>query len=85
VLGKLDTRKDTAQVAIESAFDHVGRIASIIASAGRDVTREIGDWATEMIEMREAGRRAHADRERADRASAPGPPATPDEVAPRDT
>ena len=63
MLDDLEIRKDTVQVAVESAFEHVGSIMSIIAGAGRQVTREIGDWATDMFEMRDAARRARADRE----------------------
>jgi hypothetical protein len=75
MLEKLETRKDTIQVAVESAFNHVGQIAGIIAGAGREVTREIGEWATEVFEMREAARRAqtdpaHPDPAHPDRASA---------------
>lgn len=62
MLGDLETRKDTVQVAVESAFRHVGQIAGIIAGAGREVTRELGEWATEVFEMREAAQRARADR-----------------------
>jgi hypothetical protein len=62
MLGDAETRKDTVQVAVESAFKHVGEIASIIATAGRDVTREIGDWATDVFEMRDAAHRAREDR-----------------------
>jgi hypothetical protein len=62
VLEDLETRKDTFQVAVEGAFHHVGQIAGIIAGAGREVTRELGDWATEVFEMRDAARRARADR-----------------------
>jgi hypothetical protein len=62
VLDDLETSKDTIQVVVESAFHHVGQIAGIIAGAGRDVTRELGDWATEIFEMREAARRARVDR-----------------------
>jgi hypothetical protein len=62
VLDDLETRKDTIQVAVEGAFHHVGQIAGIISGAGRDVTRELGDWATEVFEMRDAARRARADR-----------------------
>lgn len=64
MLGQLETRKDTLQVAVESAFTHVGRITAIVTSAGREVTRELGEWATEVFEMREAARRAAADRQR---------------------
>jgi hypothetical protein len=63
VLDDLEIRKDTIQDAVETAFQHVGAIAGIITAAGRDVTRELGDWATDMFEMRDAARRARADRE----------------------
>ncbi len=33
----------------------------IIAGAVRDVTREIGDWVSDGIEMREAAKKAAAD------------------------
>jgi hypothetical protein len=60
-LERIETRKDTLQVAIESGATHVGQIMGIVAGAVRDVTRELGDWATDVIEMREAARRAEAD------------------------
>ena len=66
MLSDLETRKDTVQVAVEEAFHHVGQIAGIIAGAGRDITRELGEWATDLFEMRDAARRARADREAAD-------------------
>jgi hypothetical protein len=62
-LEDIETHKDSVQDAVESAFKHVGQIATIIAGAGRDVTREIGDWATDVFEMRDAARRAREDRE----------------------
>jgi hypothetical protein len=60
-LGRLETRKDTLQVAIESGAAHVGQIMGIVVGAVRDVTRELGDWATDVFEMREAAKRAEAD------------------------
>ena len=63
MLDDLETRKDTVQVAVESAFHHVGQIAGIITGAGRQITRELGDWATDVFEMRDAARKARADRE----------------------
>jgi hypothetical protein len=63
MLGKLETRKDTVQVAVESAFHHAGQIVTIITTAGREVTRELGEWATELFEMREAAQQAQADRD----------------------
>jgi hypothetical protein len=62
-LDKLERRKDTIQVAVESGATHVGGIMGIVVGAVRDVTREIGDWATDMFEMRDAARRARADAE----------------------
>ena len=62
-LDKLERRKDTIQVAVESGATHVGGIVGIVVGAVRDVTREIGDWATDMFEMRDAARRARADSE----------------------
>ncbi|WP_249009488.1 hypothetical protein [Conexibacter sp. DBS9H8] len=70
-LSDLEISKDTLQTVVESGFDHVGRIAAIITSAGRDITRELGEWATDLFEMREAAARARADRAGAeDRAAA---------------
>jgi hypothetical protein len=60
-LQRIETRKDTLQVVIESGATHVGQIAGIVAGAVRDVTREFGDWATDILEMREAAKRAEAD------------------------
>ena len=63
---KLETRKDTVQVVIESGANHVGSIAGIVARAVRDVTRQLGEFATDVFEIREAARRAEAQREARD-------------------
>ena len=60
-LSKSETRKDMAQVVVESGAEHVGRIATIVTSAVREVTRELGGFATEVFEMRDASKRAEAD------------------------
>lgn len=60
-LDKLETRKDTIQVAVESGATHVGSIMSIVVGAVREVTREVGDWATDVFEIRDAARRARRD------------------------
>ncbi len=60
------------QEVVESGATHVGRIATILTGAVRDVTREVGSWATDLFEMREASQRARADRESTDRESADG-------------
>src|SRR5271167_2446816 len=62
-LDRLETRKDTVQVAVESGAAHVGSIVGIVVGAVRDVTRELGEWATDVFEMRDAARRARADSE----------------------
>jgi hypothetical protein len=60
-LDRLETRKDTVQVVIESGATHVGAIAGIVSGAVRDVAREVGDWATDVFEIRAAARRARTD------------------------
>lgn len=60
-LEKNETRKDTVQFVVESGATHVGSIVGIVVGAVRDVTRELGDWATDVFEMRDAARRARAD------------------------
>jgi hypothetical protein len=60
-LERIETRKDILQVAIESGATHVGQIVGIVAGAVRDVTQELGGWATDVFEMREAANRAEAD------------------------
>ena len=62
-LTRTETRKDTAQVMVESGAAHVGRIATIVTGAVRDVTRELGDFATDVFEIRDAARRAQGDPE----------------------
>ena len=69
---RLETRKDTIQVAIESGTTHVGGIVGIVVGAVRDVTREIGDWATDVFEIRDAARRANRRGEGADADRKPG-------------
>ena len=58
---RLERGKDVVQVGVESAAVHIGRIVVIVAGAVRDVTRELGDFASDVFEMREAARRAEAD------------------------
>ncbi|GAA5170140.1 MULTISPECIES: hypothetical protein [Amycolatopsis] len=64
MVGQFERGKDTVQVLTESAATHVGRIATIVTGAVRDVAREAGEWLTEVIEMREAAQRARRDEER---------------------
>ncbi|MFD8498097.1 hypothetical protein SAMN05421504_11662 [Amycolatopsis xylanica] len=61
MVGQFESTKDTIQEITESAATHIGRIATIITGAVRDVARETGDWITDVIEMREASTRARND------------------------
>lgn len=80
--GPLETRKDLVQEAVESGATHVGRIATIVTGAVRDVAREVGSFATDVFEMREASRRALDEHESAaeDRAARAEAARTPDDV-----
>jgi hypothetical protein len=59
MLGRLEIGKDTLQMLTESS--HVGRIATIITGAVREVTHELAEWASDAFEMRDAARRAETD------------------------
>ena len=61
MVGRVESGKDVLQEVIESGAGHVGRIASLITGVVRDVTREIGDFATDVFEMLEAQRQARSD------------------------
>jgi hypothetical protein len=58
MVGELESQKDALQVLTESAASHVGNIAMIITGAVRDVVREVGDWASDAFEMRDAAEKA---------------------------
>ena len=61
MVGRMEAAKDTAQVLTESAATHVGRIATIITGAVREIAHEMGEWATDAFEMRDAAGRATDD------------------------
>lgn len=63
MVSEAERTKDVVQEVVESTALHVGRIAQIVAGAVAEVVREIGDLATDVFEMREAGQRAKADAE----------------------
>ena len=65
MLSRFEIAKDTVQELTESAATHVGRIATILTGAVRDITHEVGEWTSDVLEMREAAGRAS---DRADRA-----------------
>ena len=61
MVGRFEVAKDTAQVLTESAAVHVGRIATILTGAVRDVAHELGEWASDAFEMRDAAGKAAVD------------------------
>ena len=61
MISRVETTKDTVQVLTESAASHVGRIATIITGAVREIAHELGEWATDAFEMRDAANKAAAD------------------------
>ncbi|MEC3957076.1 hypothetical protein VMT65_28855 [Nocardia sp. CDC153] len=61
MISKFESNKDLIQELTASGARHVGNIASIITGTVAEVTREIGDWITDAIEMREAAAAAAQD------------------------
>jgi hypothetical protein len=53
--------KDAVQSTIEAAAGTVGEVATIVTQAVRDIATAIGDFATEVFEIRDASRRAAED------------------------
>jgi len=65
MLSRFEIAKDTVQELTESAATHVGRIATILTGAVRDITHEVGEWTSDLLEMREAAGRASDQADRA--------------------
>ena len=61
MVGRFEIGKDTLQVLTESAATHVGRIATIVTGAVRGIAHELGEWATDAFEMRDAASKAPLD------------------------
>jgi hypothetical protein len=61
MVSEAESTKDTIQVVTESAAEHVGKIATIVTAAVKDIAREVGEWVSDLIEMREASQRAKED------------------------
>ncbi|MGW3280512.1 hypothetical protein [Nocardia rhamnosiphila] len=61
MIGKFEANKDLIQELTTSGARRVGNIASIITGTVSEVTREIGEWITDAIEMNEAATAARRD------------------------
>ena len=60
-VSRAEIRKDAVQGAVEATAQTVGEVATILTSAVKDVAGAVGGLATELFEIREAGRRAARD------------------------
>ena len=64
-LSRREIRKDAVQQSAEAAITTTQRVAGLIFDTVRNVTTEIGTFATEIFEIREASKRAGEDAEEA--------------------
>jgi hypothetical protein len=60
-LSKAEIGKDAIQSAAEAAATTVGEVTTIITRAVREVATVLGDFATEVFEIRDSSRRASAE------------------------
>ena len=63
-MGDFERNKDQVQASVQAGASLVGRVAMIITDAIGSIAREVGDFVTEGIEMREAARTARLDEKR---------------------
>lgn len=63
-MGDFERNKDQVQASVQAGASLVGRVAVIITDAIGSIAREVGDFVTEGIEMREAARTARLDEKR---------------------
>lgn len=60
-MGDFERNKDQVQAGVQAGASLVGRIAVIITDAVGSIAKEVGDFVTDSIEMREAARAARLD------------------------
>ncbi|MGY0497173.1 hypothetical protein ACWZHB_01565 [Nocardia sp. FBN12] len=61
MVGKFESNKDLVQELTASGAQRVGKIATLITGTVAEVAREIGEFVTDAIEMREAAAAARRD------------------------
>ena len=57
-ISKAEIGKDAVESTLDAAADTVSKVTSIIVGAVRDVTRVLGDFGTELFEIRDAAKKA---------------------------
>lgn len=60
-MGEFERNKDQVQAGVQAGATLVGRITVIITDAIGSIAREVGDFVTDGIEMREAAKAARRD------------------------
>lgn len=60
-LSRAEIRKDALQETVETAATAVGSVTTILTGAVRDVAKVVGEFATDVFEIRDASRRASSD------------------------
>jgi len=65
-MGDFERNKDQIQAGVQAGASLVGRITLIITDAIGSIAREVGDFVSEGIEMREAARASRLDEKRDD-------------------
>ncbi|MBB1055279.1 hypothetical protein [Dietzia sp. B44] len=60
-MSDFERNKDQVQAGVQAGASLVGRIAVIITDAVGSIAKEVGDFVTDGIEMREAARTARLD------------------------
>ncbi len=63
-MSDFERNKDQIQAGVQAGASLVGRITVIITDAIGAIAREVGDFVTDGIEMREAARAARLDEQR---------------------
>lgn len=63
-MSDFERNKDQIQAGVQAGASLVGRITVIITDAIGSIAREVGDFVTDGIEMREAARAARLDEKR---------------------
>lgn len=71
-MSDFERRKDQVQEAISSTVGLVGRLTAITTDAVGSAAREVGDWISDGVEMREAAKLAREDEERRTQQDADG-------------
>jgi hypothetical protein len=57
-LSKTEIGKDAVESTLDAAADTVAKVTTIVTHAVRDVARALGDFGTEIFEIRDAAKKA---------------------------